>query len=55
MIGALLPPHIKWKAFFRRQAGNPKYLHDGDVIEATVTSADGTLDLGTQRTAVRYA
>src|SRR6185503_1380221 len=33
IIGSLLPPAVKWKAFFRRQAGNPKYLQHGDVLE----------------------
>ncbi|MBR7194102.1 fumarylacetoacetate hydrolase family protein [Gordonia hongkongensis] len=55
MIGALLPPHVKWKAFFRRQANNPKYLKHGDIVEADIRSGDGTLDLGTQRTVVREA
>lgn len=55
IIGSLLPPHVKWKAFFKRQAGNPKYLRDGDVVEAVIRSGNGTLDLGTQRTVVRYA
>ena len=26
IIGNLLPPAVKWKAFFKRQANNPKYL-----------------------------
>ena len=26
MIGNLLPTNLKWKVFFKRQAGNPKYL-----------------------------
>ena len=26
IIGSLLPPAVKWKAFFKRQANNPKYL-----------------------------
>ena len=30
MISNLLPPAVKWKAFFKSQADNPKYLHDGD-------------------------
>ena len=34
IIGSLLPPAVKWKAFFKRQAKNPKYLRDGDVVEA---------------------
>ncbi|OLR92817.1 fumarylacetoacetate hydrolase family protein [Actinokineospora bangkokensis] len=52
-IGALLPPALKWKLFFQRQAKNPRYLADGDVIEATVATDDGAIDLGTQRTVVR--
>jgi 2-keto-4-pentenoate hydratase/2-oxohepta-3-ene-1,7-dioic acid hydratase in catechol pathway len=55
IIGNLLPPAVKWKAFFKRQAGNPKYLHQGDIVEASVATDDGAIDLGTQRTAVRYA
>ncbi len=55
IIGALLPPAIKWKAFFSRQAGNPKYLQHGDVVELSVATDDGAIDLGTQRTSVRYA
>lgn len=55
MIGNLLPPAVKWKAFFSRQAKNPKYLHHGDVVEAAIATDDGALDLGTQRLAVRHA
>ena len=33
---------------------NPKYLHDGDVIEATVATDDGAIDLGVQRNVVVY-
>jgi 2-keto-4-pentenoate hydratase/2-oxohepta-3-ene-1,7-dioic acid hydratase in catechol pathway len=55
IIGNLLPPTVKWKAFFKRQAGNPKYLHDGDIVEAGVATDDGAVDLGTQRNTVRYA
>lgn len=54
IIGNLLPPALKWKAFFKRQAGNPKYLRDGDTVEASVATDDGAVDLGTQRTAVRF-
>ena len=54
IIGNLLPPAVKWKAFFKRQASNPKYLHDGDVVEAGVATDDGAIDLGTQRNTVRY-
>lgn len=51
-LGALLPPATRWKLFFRRQAGNPRYLHDGDLITARIATADRALDLGTQRTRV---
>ena len=54
-IGALLPPAMKWKAFFKSQAKNPRYLEDGDVVEITIETPDGKIDLGTQRTTVRYA
>ena len=46
---------MKWKAFFKRQAKNAKYLHDGDVVEASVATDDGAIDLGTQRNTVRCA
>lgn len=55
IIGHLLPPAVKWKAFFRSQSRNPKYLKHDDVIEASVATDDGVIDLGTQRMRVRYA
>ena len=55
IIGNLLPPAVKWKAFFKRQAGNPKYLRHGDLVEASVATDDSAIDLGTQRNTVRYA
>ena len=51
----LLPDDVKWKLFFAGQAKNAKYLHDGDVVEATIGTDDGKIDLGTQRNGVRYA
>lgn len=54
IIGSLLPPALKWKAFFKGQAKNPKYLRHGQVIEASVATDDGAIDLGTQRMNVRY-
>ena len=33
---------------------NPNYLHDGDVIEASVATDDGAIDLGVQRNVVVY-
>jgi 2-keto-4-pentenoate hydratase/2-oxohepta-3-ene-1,7-dioic acid hydratase in catechol pathway len=55
IIGSLLPPAVKWKAFFNRQAKNSKYLRDGDIVEAAVATDDGAIDLGSQRNVVRYA
>lgn len=55
LIGALLPPALKWKMFFSKQAKNPKYLADGDVVEASVATDDKAIDLGVQRAVVRYA
>ncbi|BBY33624.1 fumarylacetoacetase [Mycolicibacter minnesotensis] len=54
IIGNLLPPAVKWKAFFARQAKNPKYLQHGDVVQATIATDDGAIDLGAQRLTVRY-
>ncbi|ART71318.1 fumarylacetoacetase [Mycobacterium dioxanotrophicus] len=54
IIGNLLPPALKWKAFFKRQAANPKYLKDGDVVEATIATDDAAIDLGAQRMRVRW-
>ncbi len=54
VIGSLLPANVKWKVFFARQAKNTKYLHDGDVVEASVATDDQKIDLGTQRNVVRY-
>jgi 2-keto-4-pentenoate hydratase/2-oxohepta-3-ene-1,7-dioic acid hydratase in catechol pathway len=51
-LAGLLPPATKWRLFFRRQAANRRYLQDGDVITATIATADGELILGTQRNTV---
>jgi 2-keto-4-pentenoate hydratase/2-oxohepta-3-ene-1,7-dioic acid hydratase in catechol pathway len=51
-LSALLPPATKWRLFFRRQAANPRYLHDGDLVTAGIATDDHALDLGTQRTRV---
>lgn len=54
IIGALLPPAVKWKAFFKSQAKNPHYLRDGAVVELEIATDDGGLHLGRQRTVVRF-
>jgi 2-keto-4-pentenoate hydratase/2-oxohepta-3-ene-1,7-dioic acid hydratase in catechol pathway len=55
IIGSLLPNRLKWKAFFSTQAKNPKYLRNGDIVEAAVATDDGAIDLAEQRTVVKYA
>jgi 2-keto-4-pentenoate hydratase/2-oxohepta-3-ene-1,7-dioic acid hydratase in catechol pathway len=55
IIGDLLPPTLKWKVFFSRQAGNRNYLQQGDIVEASVSTDDGAIDLGKQRNTVRFA
>ena len=52
LVAGLLPPATRWKLFFGRQAANPRYLRDGDVITATIASADSRLDLGTQHNTI---
>jgi len=43
------------QAFLSAQTQNPNYLHHGDVVEATVATDDGAINLGTQRNKVVYA
>jgi 2-keto-4-pentenoate hydratase/2-oxohepta-3-ene-1,7-dioic acid hydratase in catechol pathway len=62
-VGTALTTHgvapkgdIDLAAFLSAQyENNPKYLHDGDVIEATVATDDGAITLGAQHNVVRYA
>jgi 2-keto-4-pentenoate hydratase/2-oxohepta-3-ene-1,7-dioic acid hydratase in catechol pathway len=53
IIATFLPPALKWKIFFQQQAQNPKYLKHGDIVEVTIGTDDGAIDLGRQRTIVR--
>lgn len=55
IIAALLPPATKWRLFFKAQAKNPKYLQDGDVVEISIATDDGSIELGRQRTRVRWS
>lgn len=45
----LLPERKKWELFFKIQARRSQYLNPGDVVEASIRSADGAIDLGMQR------
>jgi 2-keto-4-pentenoate hydratase/2-oxohepta-3-ene-1,7-dioic acid hydratase in catechol pathway len=51
-LAGLLPPATRWRLFFGREARNPRYLRDGDVITATIASPDGRLHLGSQHNTV---
>ncbi|GGF12720.1 fumarylacetoacetate hydrolase [Aliidongia dinghuensis] len=51
-IAALLPEAAKWKMFMKVQAGRSQYLRAGDIVEARIASADGSIDLGVQRNRV---
>jgi 2-keto-4-pentenoate hydratase/2-oxohepta-3-ene-1,7-dioic acid hydratase in catechol pathway len=51
-LATLLPPATRWRLFFQRQARNPRYLHDGDLVTTGIATDDHALDLGTQRTRV---
>ena len=51
IIGSLIPDQLKWKALFSTQIKN----RHGDIIEAVVATDDGAIDLGVQRTVVKYA
>jgi 2-keto-4-pentenoate hydratase/2-oxohepta-3-ene-1,7-dioic acid hydratase in catechol pathway len=48
-VAALLPEKKRWELFMKVQARRPQYLQPGDVVEASIKSADGRVNLGTQR------
>jgi 2-keto-4-pentenoate hydratase/2-oxohepta-3-ene-1,7-dioic acid hydratase in catechol pathway len=52
-IVGLLPEAKKWELFVRNQARSSAYLKPGDRVTASIRTADGALDLGTQHNAVR--
>jgi 2-keto-4-pentenoate hydratase/2-oxohepta-3-ene-1,7-dioic acid hydratase in catechol pathway/catechol 2,3-dioxygenase-like lactoylglutathione lyase family enzyme len=48
LLGQLVAPDRRMKAFIEGQAGDPAYLQPGDVVRASIFSRDGRVDLGTQ-------
>lgn len=54
IVGGLLPPERKWKAFVGRAERNPDYLQHGDVVTTAIGTDDGHLDLGRQRNPVEH-
>lgn len=54
-IAGILPEAAKWKMFINVQAARTQYLKAGDVVEASIKSADGRIDLGVQRNRIEDA
>jgi len=54
-IVQLLPERQFWRLFLKAQRRRAEYLRPGDTVAARIFSADGTLDLGEQRTVVADA
>src|SRR5208283_2332734 len=54
-IVQLLPERQFWRLFLKAQRRRAEYLRPGDLVAARIFSADGTLDLGEQTTAVLAA
>ncbi|MDE2593332.1 MAG: fumarylacetoacetate hydrolase family protein [Burkholderiales bacterium] len=48
----LLSEETKWKLFIRNGLKNPLYLQPNDVMELSIRTDDGQIDLGAQRTRV---
>ena len=51
-IARLLPDQKRWAMFIEGALKDPDYLNDGDQMIAWAKSADGELDLGTQRNTI---
>jgi 2-keto-4-pentenoate hydratase/2-oxohepta-3-ene-1,7-dioic acid hydratase in catechol pathway len=45
----VMSEQLKWKLFIKKGMANPAYLQPGDLIEASIRTADGRIDLGEQR------
>jgi 2,4-didehydro-3-deoxy-L-rhamnonate hydrolase len=48
----LLSDETKWKIFVRGGQKNPRYLQPGDVMNLSIRTPDGVLDLGEQKSRV---
>jgi len=52
-VAGLLPDTLRWRLFVDGQARSDAYLQSGDRVTASIRTADGALDLGTQDHTVR--
>jgi hypothetical protein len=46
---AILPEKKKWEIFSKVRSKRPQYLKPGQVVEASIRSVNGRVDLGMQR------
>ena len=51
-IAATMTPEKRAQLLVKSASNNPNYLAAGDVIECTISTSDGAIDLGRQRTKV---
>ncbi|MEM9731362.1 MAG: fumarylacetoacetate hydrolase family protein [Myxococcota bacterium] len=51
----LLPEKRKWKLFVKGQSRSGRYLENGDLVECSIQSSDGSVDLGTLKNRVADA
>jgi 2-keto-4-pentenoate hydratase/2-oxohepta-3-ene-1,7-dioic acid hydratase in catechol pathway len=51
-IGAMLPDRRRWEIFIASQMKRSEYLQPGQIVETSIRSRDGVLDLGVQRNRV---
>ena len=51
-IGAMLPDRRRWEIFIAGQMKRSAYLQPGQLVETSIRSRDGVIDLGTQRNRV---
>ena len=52
LIARLLPDRKRWELFIKNALQDPDYLKDGDVMLTSAKTADGSIDLGTQRNTI---
>jgi 2-keto-4-pentenoate hydratase/2-oxohepta-3-ene-1,7-dioic acid hydratase in catechol pathway len=55
LVQLVLPEQRLWATFRQVQERSGKYLKPGDVVRATIASADGAIDLGAQQHVIEQA
>jgi 2,4-diketo-3-deoxy-L-fuconate hydrolase len=48
LVARLLPDRKRWQLFIKGALRDPDYLQDGDTMQASAKTADGSIDLGSQ-------